>query len=64
MDSVVPSTLPGHISSLKQYDYDIEKAKELLKEAGMENGFEVEFMYLANSTNICWQNSSSRCGAR
>ena len=51
MDSVVPSTLPGHISSLKQYDYDIEKAKELLKEAGMENGFEVEFMYLANSTN-------------
>ena len=25
--------------------------KGLLKEAGMENGFEVEFMYLANSTN-------------
>ena len=51
MDSVVPSTLPGHISTLKQYDYNIEKAKELLKEAGVENGFEVEFMYLANSTN-------------
>lgn len=51
MDSVVPSTLPGHISSLKQYDYNIEKAKELLKEAGVEDGFEVEFMYLANSTN-------------
>ena len=51
MDSVVPSTLPGHISTLKQYDYNIETAKELLKEAGVENGFEVEFMYLANSTN-------------
>lgn len=51
MDSVVPSTLTGHISTLKQYDYNIEKAKELLKEAGVENGFEVEFMYLANSTN-------------
>lgn len=51
MDSVVPSTLPGHTSDLPQYDYDIEKAKALLEEAGCADGFEVEFMYLANSTN-------------
>lgn len=51
MTSVVPDTLPGHTDSLEQYGYDIEKAKSLLKEAGYENGFEVEFMYMANSTN-------------
>lgn len=51
MDSVVPNTLPGHTSDLVQYDYDIEKAKALLAEAGYPDGMEVEFMYLANSTN-------------
>lgn len=51
MDSVVPSTLPGHTADLVQYDYDIEKAKALLEEAGYGDGLEVEFMYLANSTN-------------
>lgn len=51
MDSVVPSTLPGHTGDLVQYDYDIEKAKALLEEAGYGDGFSVEFMYLANSTN-------------
>lgn len=51
MDSVVPSTLPGHTADLVPYDYDIEKAKALLEEAGYGDGMEVEFMYLANSTN-------------
>ena len=51
MDSVVPSTLPGHTPDLVQYDYDVEKAKSLLEEAGYKDGMEVEFMYLANSTN-------------
>lgn len=51
MDSVVPNSLPGHTGDLMQYDYNIDKAKELLKEAGCENGLKVEFMYLANSTN-------------
>lgn len=51
MDSVVPSTLPGHTADLVQYDYDVEKAKALLTEAGYGDGMEVEFMYLANSTN-------------
>lgn len=51
MDSVVPNTLPGHISDLPQYEYDIEKAKALLTEAGYGDGLEVEFMYLASSTN-------------
>lgn len=51
MDSVVPSTLPGHTADLVQYDYDVEKAKALLEEAGFGDGMEIEFMYLANSTN-------------
>ncbi|MCI8515836.1 MAG: ABC transporter substrate-binding protein [Hungatella sp.] len=51
MDSVVPNTLPGHTSDLTPYEYNVEKAKELLAEAGCGDGLEVEFMYLANSTN-------------
>lgn len=33
----------GYSDSLKGYDYDPEGAKALLKEAGYENGFEIEF---------------------
>ena len=36
--------------SMKRFGF-LQKAEDYLKEAGMENGFEVEFMYLANSTN-------------
>lgn len=35
--SFMPSTVPGYDTKLQQYNYDPEKAKELLKEAGKEN---------------------------
>lgn len=50
MLSPVPAELPGFNGSLEQYGYDVDQAKALLKEAGVEN-LELEFMYLANSTN-------------
>lgn len=36
----IPSSAFGYDGSLQGYGYDPEKAKELLKEAGYENGFE------------------------
>ncbi len=50
MLSPVPAELPGFNPDLVQYEYNVDKAKALLKEAGVEN-LELEFMYLANSAN-------------
>lgn len=33
----LPSFIPGYSSAVKPYDYNVDKAKELLKEAGAEN---------------------------
>jgi peptide/nickel transport system substrate-binding protein len=49
--SPVGPGLPGRNENLEPYTYDIEKAKQLLADAGYPNGVEVEFMYLANSQN-------------
>ncbi len=40
--SFVPSTAPTHDFSIKPKPFDLEKAHALLKEAGYENGFEME----------------------
>lgn len=41
-DSVLPKASPAHIAPAKQYTQDIEKAKQLMKEAGYENGLNIE----------------------
>lgn len=49
--TVVPPGLPGRNENMTAYDYNPEKARELLKEAGYDNNLEVSFTYLANATN-------------
>ena len=38
----LPTTSPAFNPNIKKYEYNPEKAKQLMKEAGYENGFEVE----------------------
>ncbi|QLB21158.1 peptide transporter [Vespertiliibacter pulmonis] len=38
----IPPTMWSYNDDIKDYDYDPEKAKALLKEAGFENGFETD----------------------
>ncbi|WP_071458755.1 ABC transporter substrate-binding protein [Bacillus massilinigeriensis] len=38
----MPETVAGYNDAVKDYEYDPEKAKQLLKEAGYEKGFEIE----------------------
>lgn len=41
LDSIIPANLAYHVPA-GNYEYNLEKAKELMKEAGLENGFETE----------------------
>jgi dipeptide transport system substrate-binding protein len=41
-ESAVPSSLWSYSNNLPTYDYSVEKAKELLKQAGFPNGFSTE----------------------
>ncbi|TDL31487.1 ABC transporter substrate-binding protein [Jeotgalibacillus sp. S-D1] len=38
----MPSVIAGYNDDIEGYEYDPEKAKELLKEAGLEDGFEMD----------------------
>lgn len=40
--SFLASTTPGYDKDAPRYEYDLKKAKELMKEAGYENGFPLE----------------------
>ena len=47
----IPPSFQGKNHDLPEYEYDPAKAKEMLAAEGYENGFEVSFIYLANTTN-------------
>ncbi|MCE1704506.1 ABC transporter substrate-binding protein, partial [Enterobacter hormaechei] len=40
--NLIPPTMWGYDNDLKDYQYDPEKAKQLLKEAGMGSGFTID----------------------
>lgn len=49
MHGPIPDGLWGHDKSVKQYNYDVEKAKQLLAKAGVEN-LELELLYSDNKS--------------
>lgn len=46
-NQVLPPLMPGYDKSYQGYDYNPDKAKQLLKEAGFENGFETSIECIA-----------------
>lgn len=51
MDSIIAPNTQFYSKQEKSYDFNLEKAKELMKEAGYENGFETE-IWSNNSSNV------------
>ena len=46
--SPLPPSLWGYDDSLEKYEYNVEEAKKLLKEAGFENGFKTKLHTMSN----------------
>ena len=47
----IPKALWGHNSALFRFEYNLDKAKELLKEAGYEDGFKLLLTYKSGDEN-------------
>lgn len=50
-DSVMNKQISGYTDDVAHYDYNPEKAKELLKQAGYENGFETTILVSGDTRN-------------
>lgn len=55
-DSVMNSQIKGYTDNIQHYDYNVEKAKSLLAEAGYENGFSTSILVSGNTrkTEAVW----------
>lgn len=50
-NSILNKNIPGWSEDVHDQPYDIEKAKELMKEAGYENGFTIHHYFFNNTRN-------------
>ena len=50
-DSIIPPLLSFHVPA-GSYDFNLDKAKELMKEAGLESGFETEVWANSNTESL------------
>ena len=50
-DSIIPKNLAFHVP-VGNYEYNLDKAKDLMKEAGLESGFETEIWANSNTESI------------
>ena len=70
MTSCLSSAYPSHTDEYFHYKQDLEKAKELLKEAGYENGFSFTFQIgegripSSKAIAITWQASLKKIGIK
>lgn len=49
---ILPPTIWGYSEDVMKYEYDFEKGVALLKEAGYENGFTINYVYNTGDANL------------